>query len=58
MKQFLVSALSAAVGTLLYSRFISDAHQLDWARALFVGLFAAVGSIIFSVTASKKNRER
>jgi hypothetical protein len=57
MKQLVVSAFGAAVGTLLYTRFLSDAHQLDWGRAVFVGLFVAVGNIIFSATLSKKNRE-
>lgn len=58
MNRFVVPALSAAVGTLLYTRFLSDAHQLDWGRAMFVGLFCGLGSAIFSVTWPKKNRGR
>ena len=58
MKQFVVSALAAAVGTLLYTRFLSDAHQLDLGRAVFVGLFAALGSVVFSWAGLNKNREK
>jgi hypothetical protein len=56
MNRFVVPTLSAAVGTLLYTRFLSDAHQLDWGRAIFVGLFSGLGSAIFSVTWSHKHR--
>lgn len=58
MKRFIVPALSAAVGTLLYTRFLTDAHQLDWGRSVFVGLFSGVASIIFSVIGSNKNLEQ
>nr|WP_315219896.1 hypothetical protein [uncultured Duganella sp.] len=58
MKKFVVSALAAAVGVLLYTRFLSDAHQLDLGRAVFVGLFTALGSVIFSGAGFNKNREK
>ena len=57
MKQFIALALGAAFGTLLYTRFLSDVHELDWARAAFVGLFSALCSIIFSATGFRKKRE-
>jgi hypothetical protein len=53
MTRFVVPALSAAVGTLLYTGFFSDVHQLDWARALFVGLFAGLGNATFWVSVQK-----
>jgi hypothetical protein len=58
MKQFVVSALAVAVGTLLYTRFLSNAHQLVLGRAVFVGLLAALGSVIFSGAGFNKNREK
>ena len=58
MKRFIVLAVGAAVGTLLYTRFLSDAHQLEWGRAVFVGLFSALGNLIFSATRSQRSRER
>lgn len=57
MKHFVVSATSSAAGTLLYTRFLSNAHQLDWGRAMFVGIFAGLISIFF-VALNKNNRER
>ena len=57
MKHFVVSATSSAAGTLLYTRFLSHAHQLDWGRAMFVGIFAGLISIFF-VALNKNNRER
>lgn len=58
MNRFVVPALSAAVETLLYTRFLSDADQFDCGRVMFVGLFSGLASAIFSVTWAKKNQER
>ena len=41
MKTFLSMALGGAAGTLIYTGWISSAQELDWGRALFVGI--AVG---------------
>jgi hypothetical protein len=58
MSRFLSTAFGTAVGTLLYSRFLSDAHQLDWERACFVGLLAGVIGAIWSLFQPKKKREQ
>lgn len=58
MKQIVGFALGMAIGTLLYTRFLSDALQFDWGRAAFVGLFAALGGAICSRVWQKKSRAR
>jgi hypothetical protein len=47
MKQFLFTAAGAATGTLLYTGFISSAQELDWGRALFVGLACGCGAVFW-----------
>lgn len=46
MKNFLIVAAGGAVGTLLYTGFLSSAHELDWTRAAFVGVFCGLGVAI------------
>lgn len=58
MNRFVGTAFGSAVGTLLYTRFLNDAHQLDWSRAVFVGLFVGLGSVILSMVRPRKNREQ
>jgi hypothetical protein len=41
MKNFLVMACGGATGTVIYTGWIGSAHEIDWARAVFVGI--AVG---------------
>ena len=43
-----------AVGTLLYNRFLTSAHQFDWHRASAVGLGGFLGFWILSMIRSKK----
>lgn len=54
MINFAVGVFSGAVGTLLYTRFFSDAHQFDWDRALYVGLATGVVGEIFRWAGRKK----
>jgi hypothetical protein len=58
MNKFVGPAFGSAVGTLLYTRFLSDAHQFDWRRAIVVGLFVGLGSVILSMLRPRKNREQ
>jgi hypothetical protein len=48
MRQIVRFGIGNAIGTLLYTRFLSDALQFDWGRAIFVGLFTALGIAIYS----------
>lgn len=52
MKTFLLAAAGGAVGTLIYTGFISDTHALDWYRAAFVG---CVIGLVAALSARKKN---
>ncbi len=47
MKPFLVTASGAALGTLIYTAFISSAQQADWGRALFVGIACGLGMVFW-----------
>lgn len=58
MKHFVVSATSSAAAALLYTRFLSDAHQPDWGRAMFVGIFVGLISIFFVASNKKIGSER
>jgi hypothetical protein len=57
MNRFISTAFGTAVGTLLYTRFLSSTHQFDWGRAVFVGIFVGLASAIFAAFSSKKKRE-
>jgi hypothetical protein len=50
--QFVSVGLGVATGTLLYTRLLGAAHDLDWGRAAFVGIFCATIAFIWP---SKKN---
>ena len=50
--QFVSVGLGVATGTLLYTRFLGEAHEFDWGRAAFVGIFCATIAFIWP---SKKN---
>jgi|GEM_PF-5346212 len=52
--KFAVSFFCAAIGTLLYTRFLSEAQQFEWGRALFVGLLLAIVAAVFSAVLAKK----
>ena len=43
MKRIVGFALGMATGTLLYTQFLSKAHQLDRGRAAFIGVFVGLG---------------
>ena len=45
--------IGMAVGTLLYTRFVSDAAESDWHRALFVGLFVGLAMAGLSLLTRK-----
>lgn len=47
------SGLGIGAGTLLYTRFLSNAHQYDWERAIFVGAFSAVVLLVVANVSSK-----
>ncbi|UVW28399.1 hypothetical protein [Massilia sp. H6] len=47
MKTFLAMALGGAAGTLIYTGWISSAQELDWGRALFVGIAVGFGAIFW-----------
>ena len=49
--------VGTAVGTLLYTRYLSDAAQFDWHRALFVGLFVGLTMAGLSLLVRKKTRD-
>jgi len=46
MKNFLITASGTAVGTLLYTAFLSSAHEPDWVRAASVGVFCGICSAV------------
>ena len=48
--------LGTAVGTLLFTGLLSAAHEFDWGRALFVGLFVGLAGAVFSLLTQKKTR--
>jgi hypothetical protein len=57
MKYFVGLGLGSAVGTLLVTGLMSDVHQFDWGRALFVGLFTALAAAGLSWLTRKKKRD-
>lgn len=54
MKYVVGLGFGAAVGTLLFTGFLSDAQQFDRGRALFVGLFGALAEAVVSLVTRKK----
>lgn len=42
IKKFLIASSGTAVGTLLYTNFMSQAQEPDWGRAAFVGVFCGI----------------
>lgn len=56
MNYFVGFGLGTALGTLLVTRFFSDAHQFDWGRALFVGLFSGLAAAGLSLLTRKKKK--
>lgn len=54
MTHFVGLGFGTAVGTLLFTRFLGDAHQFDWGRALFVGLFVGLAGAGLSLLTRKK----
>jgi hypothetical protein len=55
MKYAVGLGLGTAIGTLLYTGFLSDAQQFDWGRALFVGLISGLMGAVVSLASRKKN---
>ena len=47
-----------AVGTLLFTGLLSAAHEFDWGRALFVGLFVGFAGAGLSSLTQKKKQDR
>jgi hypothetical protein len=39
--------LGVATGTLIYTGLLSSAHEFDFSRAIFIGLFCGVGAAIW-----------
>ena len=58
MKLFFESAFSAAIGLLIYTRFLSETHQFDWERAVFVPVFVGLVRVAFAAVWPKKTQER
>jgi hypothetical protein len=54
MKNFLSTGSGTAIGTLLYTGFLSTAHEFDWARAAFVGVVCGACAVVWS----KKKHEQ
>lgn len=44
----LATACGVAIGTLIYTRFMSSTHEFDWTRAIFIGLLTCLFSAIWS----------
>jgi hypothetical protein len=57
MKLFFDSASGAAVGLLLYTRFLSETHQFDWERAVFIPLFVGLARSAPAAVWRKKAQE-
>jgi hypothetical protein len=57
MNYFVGFGLGMTLGTLLVTGFLSDAHQFDWGRALFVGLFSGLAAAGLSSLTRKKKRD-
>jgi hypothetical protein len=55
MKNFLSTASGTAIGTLLYTGFLSTAHEFDWARAAFVGVVCGACSAVWSKKSINNN---
>jgi hypothetical protein len=47
MKKFLQTAVGIALGTLIYTRWISSAHAFDWGRAIFVGVVCGIAAVVW-----------
>jgi len=54
MKNFLSTGSGTAIGTLIYTGFLSTAHEFDWARAAFVGVVCGACAVVWS----KKKHEQ
>jgi len=57
MKRVVHFALGMATGTLLYTRFLGDAHQLDWGRAALIGIFVGLAGIIYALVWPQKSHK-
>lgn len=57
MKRVVHFALGMAIGTLLYTRLLGEAHQLDWGRAAFVGIFVGLAGTIYVLVWPQKSRK-
>ena len=47
MKKFLPTAFGVALGTLIYTRWLSSAHAFDWGRAIFVGIVCGIVAAVW-----------
>lgn len=47
MKNFVLDASGVAIGTLLYTRFVSAEQEFDFARAVFVGVVGSLLSLLW-----------
>jgi len=56
MKKFCLTTFGAAVGTLIYTRFLDDGHIFDWYRAAFVGIVAGLFVCVVAWV-QKKNKQ-
>ena len=48
--------LSLFIGSLIYSRFLSSAHQFNWLRAIFLGGFVFLGLSAHEFFKSKRSK--
>jgi len=58
MNYFVGLGLGTALGTLIFTGLLSAAHEFDWARALFVGLFVGLAGAGLSLLTQKKKQDR
>jgi hypothetical protein len=56
MRYFVCLGLGTAGGTLLFTGLLSAAHEFDWRRALFVGLFVGLAGAGLSLISQKRNK--
>lgn len=57
MKKFLGTASGTAIGTLLYTAFLSAAQTPDWGRAAFLGIVCGIVAVVWP-RKSNSNSER
>lgn len=48
MKNFFLNASAGAIASLLYTALLTDAPEIDWYRAAFLGLFCGVWALVWA----------